>query len=73
MTDRYLKLAEPAVPTARPRDDLPKRLETYGFAVDAREPSSFALGRVQLVMRHKREFIGAADPRRAVAVRRLQQ
>ena len=49
---------------SRMRDDIPKALERHGFRVDRREPYSFYLGCVQLVLREKGEFIGVADPRR---------
>ncbi len=48
----------------RMRDDLPAALEQHGFEVDLRDPYSFYLGCVQLVLREKGEFIGVADPRR---------
>ena len=46
------------------RDDLPRALERRGFTVDIREPFSYYLGCVQLVVRDRRELIGVADPRR---------
>ena len=49
---------------SRMRDDIPKLLEKYGYSVDPRNPYSFYLGCVQLVMHEKKEFIGVADPRR---------
>ena len=49
---------------SRMRDDLPPALERRGFTVDVREPFSFYLGCVQLVMRDRKELIGVADPRR---------
>jgi len=49
---------------ARMRDDIPKLLEKHGFLIDEREPYSFYLGCVQLVMREGNEFLGVADPRR---------
>jgi len=49
---------------SRMRDDIPKLLEKHGFLIDEREPYSFYLGCVQLVMRQDGEFIGVADPRR---------
>jgi gamma-glutamyltranspeptidase/glutathione hydrolase len=39
-------------------------LEAQGFAIDRREPYSFYLGCVQLVMRDGDELVGVADPRR---------
>ena len=50
---------------SRMRDDIPALLERNGFTVDARDPYSFYLGCVQLVLRQGREgFMGVADPRR---------
>jgi gamma-glutamyltranspeptidase/glutathione hydrolase len=49
---------------ARMRSDIPAALEKYGFQLDVRDPYSFYLGCVQLVMREKDDFIGVADPRR---------
>ena len=49
---------------ARMRDDIPPFLEKYGFAIDFRDPYSFYLGCVQLVMVEGGKFIGVADPRR---------
>ncbi len=49
---------------SRMRDDLPRAFERRGFTVDVREPFSFYLGCVQLVVRDRRELIGVADPRR---------
>jgi gamma-glutamyltranspeptidase/glutathione hydrolase len=46
------------------RDDIPKVLENAGFQIDLREPMSFYLGCVQLVLAENDEFIGVADPRR---------
>ncbi len=48
----------------RMRDDIPPMLERYGFRIDARQPLSFYLGCVQLVLREGNELIGVADPRR---------
>ncbi len=48
----------------RMRDDIPAALERDGFTVRRREPYSFYLGCVQMVMREKGDFIGVADPRR---------
>jgi gamma-glutamyltranspeptidase/glutathione hydrolase len=48
----------------RMRDDIPPLLKKYGFTVDIRDPYSFYLGSVQLVMSQKKGFIGVADPRR---------
>ena len=48
----------------RMRDDFLAMFERLGFTLDRREPYSFYLGCVQLVLREKGEFIGVADPRR---------
>jgi gamma-glutamyltranspeptidase/glutathione hydrolase len=49
---------------SRMRDDIPRLLQNQGFEIDERDPYSFYLGCVQLVMREGDEFVGAADPRR---------
>ncbi len=49
---------------SRMRDDLPRALEQHGFTLDIRDPYSFFLGCVQLVLHERREFVGVADPRR---------
>lgn len=49
---------------SRMRDDIPEALEKRGFTVNRRDPYSFYLGCVQLVMLEGRGFIGVADPRR---------
>ena len=46
------------------RDDIPPYLRQRGFTIDIREPMSFYLGCVQLVLHADGEFIGVADPRR---------
>ena len=46
------------------RDDIPSYLEKRGFKIDKREPWSFYLGCVQMVLFENDEFIGVADPRR---------
>ncbi len=46
------------------RDDIPNTLHSRGFEIDIREPMSFYLGCVQMVLFEKNEFIGVADPRR---------
>ena len=48
----------------RMRDDIPGLLQRHGFQVDVRDPYSFYLGCVQLVLHERGEFIGVADPRR---------
>ena len=49
---------------SRMRSDIPKRLAEKGFVIRERDPYSFYLGCVQLVMRERDTFIGVADPRR---------
>lgn len=49
---------------SRMRDDIPLLLEKHGYNVDFRDPYSFYLGCVQLVLHENDEFIGVADPRR---------
>jgi gamma-glutamyltranspeptidase/glutathione hydrolase len=49
---------------SRMRDDIPATLERAGYKLDPRDPYSFYMGCVQLVMRDRDEFIGVADPRR---------
>jgi gamma-glutamyltranspeptidase/glutathione hydrolase len=49
---------------SRMRNDIPKYLERRGYSIDLRDPYSFYLGCVQLVMHERSEFIGVADPRR---------
>lgn len=46
------------------RDDIPKVLRDRGFHIDVREPLSFYLGCVQMVLHENGEFVGVADPRR---------
>ena len=46
------------------RDDIPKELSERGFSIDVREPMSFYLGCVQMVLFENGEFVGVADPRR---------
>ncbi len=48
----------------RMRDDIPEALRTRGFEIDVRDPYSFYLGCVQMVLQEREEFIGVADPRR---------
>lgn len=48
----------------RMRDDIPRLLSRHGFDIDVRDPYSFYLGCVQLVLRENGEFVGVADPRR---------
>jgi gamma-glutamyltranspeptidase/glutathione hydrolase len=46
------------------RDDIPSELASRGFEIDVREPMSFYLGCIQLVLKESEDFIGVADPRR---------
>ena len=46
------------------RDDIPTELSSRGFKINVREPMSFYLGCIQMVMREGKDFIGVADPRR---------
>ena len=46
------------------RDDIPEMLSSRGFQIDKREPMSFYLGCIQMVLKEGSEFIGVADPRR---------
>jgi gamma-glutamyltranspeptidase/glutathione hydrolase len=46
------------------RDDIPEMLSSRGFQIDIREPMSFYLGCIQMVLKEGSEFIGVADPRR---------
>lgn len=46
------------------RDDIPEMLSSRGFQIDVREPMSFYLGCIQMVLREGDDFIGVADPRR---------
>jgi gamma-glutamyltranspeptidase/glutathione hydrolase len=49
---------------SRMRSDIPEFLEKHGFEIDIRDPYSFYLGCIQLVMREGSDFVGVADPRR---------
>jgi gamma-glutamyltranspeptidase/glutathione hydrolase len=49
---------------SRMRDDIPAALERHGYQLDIRDPYSFYMGCVQMVLREGEEFIGVADPRR---------
>jgi gamma-glutamyltranspeptidase/glutathione hydrolase len=49
---------------SRMRDDIPDALQAAGFEIQRRDPYSFYLGCVQLVIRDGDELIGVADPRR---------
>jgi gamma-glutamyltranspeptidase/glutathione hydrolase len=48
----------------RMRNDIPEALRRHGFTIRPRDPYSFYLGCVQLVMLENKTFIGVADPRR---------
>ena len=50
--------------SARMRDDIPPFLEKHGLEVDQRDPYSFYMGCIQLVMKEGEMFTGVADPRR---------
>jgi gamma-glutamyltranspeptidase/glutathione hydrolase len=49
---------------SRMSDEIPEILEREGFTLDVRDPDSFYLGCVQLVIREGESYIGVADPRR---------
>lgn len=49
---------------SRMSDEIPDILEADGFTIDVRDPYSFYLGCVQLVIREGESYIGVADPRR---------
>jgi gamma-glutamyltranspeptidase/glutathione hydrolase len=49
---------------SRMRSDIPEALERAGFELDLRDPYSFYLGCVQLVIRDRNTFTGFADLRR---------
>ena len=49
---------------SRMRSDIPKTLAERGFIIRERDPYSFYLGCVQLVMRERSTFVGVADLRR---------
>ena len=46
------------------RNDIATLLDSKGFTIDERDPYSFYLGCVQMVMKQRGEIIGIADPRR---------
>ena len=48
----------------RMRNDIPEALKRQGLQIDMRDPYSFYLGCVQLVIRERDNLIGIADPRR---------
>jgi gamma-glutamyltranspeptidase/glutathione hydrolase len=49
---------------SRMRDDILPALRRSGFELDVREPWSFYLGCVQLLVRQGKTWVGVADPRR---------
>lgn len=49
---------------SRMRDDIPAHLEKHGFTLDVRDPYSFYLGCIQMVLYQNNVFTGVADPRR---------
>ena len=49
---------------SRMRDDIIETLQHHGFTIDARDPYSFYMGCIQMVLREKGLFIGVADLRR---------
>jgi gamma-glutamyltranspeptidase/glutathione hydrolase len=53
-----------SIEAARMRNDIPETLERHGFTLDVRDPYSFYIGCVQMVMSDRGTFIGVADPRR---------
>ena len=55
---------EVSLEAARMRDDIPEALRKRGFTIRVRDPYSFYLGCVQLVLKDGKTFIGVADPRR---------
>ncbi len=55
---------EVSLEATRMRDDIPRVLQQYGFQVKRRDPYSFYLGCVQLVLVDGKTLIGVADPRR---------
>ncbi|MDH5542028.1 MAG: gamma-glutamyltransferase family protein [Nitrospinota bacterium] len=50
--------------SSRIRDDVISALKKHGYTVIEKEPYSFYLGCVQMVLREGKNFIGVADPRR---------
>ncbi len=49
---------------SRMRSDIPEAMSRLGLEIDPRDPYSFYLGCVQMVLREGKTFIGVADPRR---------
>ena len=55
---------EVSLEMTRMRNDIPAALESLGFTIKQRDPFSFYLGCVQLVLKEGDTLIGVADPRR---------
>ena len=55
---------EVSLEASRMRSDIPEYLRSKGFKVRERDPYSFYLGCIALVLRQQDEFVGVADPRR---------
>lgn len=55
---------EVSLELTRMRSDIPTTLTSRGFTIKQRDPFSFYLGCVQLVLLEKNTFVGVADPRR---------
>lgn len=55
---------EVSMEATRMRSDIPTALKRRGFTVKVRDPFSFYLGCVQLVVKDGKTFLGVADPRR---------
>lgn len=55
---------EVSLEASRMRDDIPPALRRRGFTIKERDPYSFYLGCVQLVLKQRKIYIGVADPRR---------
>lgn len=55
---------EVSLEMTRMRNDIPAALTCRGFTIKQRDPFSFYLGCVQLVLHEKDTFVGVADPRR---------
>ncbi len=53
-----------SIEASRFRDDIPDELARLGYEIDERDPYSFYLGCVALVLRERHGFTGVADPRR---------
>ena len=55
---------EVSLEATRMPDSIPAALRRHGFSVDVRDPYSFFLGCVALVVREGHQIVGVADPRR---------